>query len=328
MIDGGVQVINAGLPLIVEGVPASDVTQLDWRPPASPISRRRGRWSPSMTRRRPRPTRAAIAAVHAVRPRVVGIRPARAAIGALAGPARTMLHAGPPIEYSRMCGPMRGALVGAALLEGWAATPAEAERALAACEIAVEPCHHHGAVGPMAGVVSPSMPVWQVIDDTGPAPRHAFATLNEGLGRVLRFGAYGPEVINRLRWMSEVLGPVLDAAIQALEPIDVTTLIGQALAMGDEGHNRSVAASALLARRLAPAIAPLDGAIEVLRFLAGNDHFALNLSMAAAKLCMDAAAARARFVAGHGDVPQRRRVRDPGRRHRRPVVHRPGRPGR
>ena len=133
------------------------------------------------------------------------------------------------------------------------------------------------------------MPVWQVTDDAGP-PRHAFATLNEGLGTVLRFGAYGPEVIDRLRWMSEVLGPVLDAAIQASEPIDVTTLIGQALAMGDEGHNRSVAASALLARRLAPAIAPLDGAVEVLTFLAGNDHFALNLSMAAAKLCMDAAA--------------------------------------
>jgi hypothetical protein len=107
---------------------------------------------------------------------------------------------------------------------------------------------------------------------------------------VLRFGAYGPEVIDRLRWMSDVLGPVLDAAIQASEPIDVTTLIAQALAMGDEGHNRSVAASALLARRLAPAIASLDGAVEVLRFLAGNDHFALNLSMAAAKLCMDAAA--------------------------------------
>ena len=99
------------------------------------------------------------------------------------------------------------------------------------------------------------MPVWQVTDDAGP-PRRAFATLNEGLGAVLRFGAYGPEVIDRLRWMSEVLGPVLDAAIQASEPIDVTTLIGQALAMGDEGHNRSVAASALLARRLAPAIAP------------------------------------------------------------------------
>ncbi len=116
----------------------------------------------------------------------------------------------------------------------------------------------------MAGVVSPSMPVWQVTDDAGPARRHAFATLNEGLGTVLRFGAYGPEVIDRLRWMSDVLGPVLDAAIQASEPIDVTTLIGQALAMGDEGHNRSVAASALLARRLAPAIAPLDGAVEVL----------------------------------------------------------------
>ena len=290
MIDGGVQVINAGLPLIVEGVPGPDVTQLDWRPPAfSDLAAARAMVALD-DETTAAANAAAIAAVHAVRPRVVGIRPARAVIDALAGSARTMLHAGPPIEYSRMCGPMRGALVGAALLEGWAATPAEAERALAAGEIAVAPCHHHGAVGPMAGVVSPSMPVWQVTDDTERPPRHAFATLNEGLGTVLRFGAYGPEVIDRLRWMSDVLGPVLDAAIQASEPIDVTTLIGQALAMGDEGHNRSVAASALLARRLAPAVAPLDGAVEVLTFLAGNDHFALNLSMAAAKLCMDAAA--------------------------------------
>jgi len=290
VIDGGVQVINTGLPLIVEGVPAPDVTQLDWRPPAfSDLAAARAMVALD-DETTAAANAAAIAAVHAVRPRVVGIAPARAAIGALAGPGRTMLHAGPPIEYSRMCGPMRGALVGAALLEGWATTPGEAERALAAGEIAVEPCHHHGAVGPMAGVVSPSMPVWQVTDDAGPAPQHAFATLNEGLGTVLRFGAYGPEVIDRLRWMSDVLGPVLDAAVRASEPIDVTTLIGQALAMGDEGHNRSVAASALLARRLAPAIAPLDGAVEVLQFLAGNDHFALNLSMAAAKLCMDAAA--------------------------------------
>jgi Protein of unknown function (DUF1116) len=287
VIAGGVQVVNAGLPLIVEGVPASDVTQLDWRPPAfSDIAA-----ACAMIALDDETTAAAngtaIAAVHAVRPRVEGIRPARTVIAALAGPGRTMLHAGPPIAFARMCGPMRGALVGAALLEGWATAPADAERALAAGEIVVEPCHHHGAVGPMAGVVSPSMPVWQVGDDTG---GHAFATLNEGLGKVLRFGAYGPEVIDRLRWMAEVLAPVLDAAIRASEPIDVMTLIGQALGMGDEGHNRSVAASALLARRLAPAIAPLDGAVEVLTFLADNDHFALNLSMAAAKLCMDAAA--------------------------------------
>ena len=155
MIVGDVQVINAGLPLIVEGVPAPDVTQLDWRPPAfSDLAAARAMVALD-DETTATANAAAIAAVHAVHPRVVGIRPARAAIDALAGPARTMLHAGPPIEYSRMCGPMRGALVGAALLEGWAATPAEAERALAAGEIAVEPCHHHGAVGPMAGVVSP-----------------------------------------------------------------------------------------------------------------------------------------------------------------------------
>ena len=266
MIVGGVQVINAGLPLIVEGVPAPDVTQLDWRPPAfSDLAAARAMVALD-DETTAAANAAAIAAVHAVRPRVVGIRPARAVVDALPGPARTMLHAGPPIEFSRMCGPMRGALARRGPLRGLGRDPADAERALAAGEIAVEPCHHHGAVGPMAGAVSPSMPVWQVVDDPRPAPRHAFATLNEGLGTVLRFGAYGPEVIDRLRWMAEVLGPVLDTAVQPSEPIDVTTMIGQALAMGDEGHNRSVAASALLARG-SRRRSPRRRRVEVLRFL-------------------------------------------------------------
>lgn len=284
MIPGGVRVLNVGLPVVVEGVPAQDVLQLDWCPPAfgdADAARLAVALDDDVTRAA---NARAIAAVHAVRPRLVGVRPARDVVPGL-GADRLLLHAGPPLEMARMCGPVRGALVGAVLLEGWARTPDEAQHLLDSGRVAVDPCHHHGAVGPMTGVLAPSMPVLVVQD----GDRRAYASLNEGLGRVLRFGAFDDEVLDRLRWMRDVLGPVLDAALAVAGPLDVTSLVAQSLAMGDEGHNRCTAATGLLTRRLAPAIAEQDQAVAVLRFLAGNDHFALNLSMAAAKLAMDAA---------------------------------------
>ena len=281
-------VINAGLPLIVEGVPAAQVTQLDWRPPAfgdADVARLALTLDNEVT---DAANAVAIAKVHAVKPQLTRIRPAREVMPGIAE-GRTLLHAGPPIEVERMCGPMRGALIGATLFEGWADNADDALRMLDSGEIAVAPCHHHGAVGPMAGVIAPSMPVLVATDfDDG---RQAFASLNEGLGKVLRFGAYDSEVITRLTWMRDVLGPVLDRTLEKYGPIDVTSLIGQALSMGDEGHNRNVAATSLLARRLAPTIAELEpnsDSVAVLAFLAGNDHFALNISMAAAKLALDA----------------------------------------
>ncbi|MFZ1411826.1 MAG: DUF1116 domain-containing protein [Micropruina sp.] len=289
MITTGVRALNLGLPIIVEALPPEDVVQIDWRPPAFGDAEAAGlavRLDDDVT------TAAnlrAIELIHAVRPLWVAVRPAGEAIPHL-GESRRLLHAGPPIDWSRMCGPVRGALIGAVLFEEWASTPEEAEALLEAGEVALEPCHHHGAVGPMAGVLSPSMPVLVVNDTTSDPPRQAFASLNEGLGRVLRFGAFDDEVITRLRWMRDVLGPVLDAAVQQLGPVDTTALFGQALAMGDEGHNRNIAATSLLTRRLAPILAGIEGGIAVLEFLAGNDHFALNLSMAAAKLSLDAAA--------------------------------------
>ena len=282
-------VINAGLPLIVEGVPAAQVTQLDWRPPAfgdADVARLALTLDNEVT---DAANAVAIAKVHAVKPQLTRIRPAREVMPGIAE-GRTLLHAGPPIEVERMCGPMRGALIGATLFEGWADNADDALRMLDSGEIAVAPCHHHGAVGPMAGVIAPSMPVLVATDlDDG---RQAFASLNEGLGKVLRFGAYDSEVITRLTWMRDVLGPVLDRTLEKYGPIDVTSLIGQALSMGDEGHNRNVAATSLLARRLAPTIAELEpnsDSVAVLAFLAGNDHFALNISMAAAKLAQNAA---------------------------------------
>ncbi|MEW6522958.1 MAG: DUF1116 domain-containing protein [Bacillota bacterium] len=230
----------------------------------------------------------AVAALVMGQAQAVRVLPARAVLPDLED--RVILHAGPPLTWERACGPVRGAVMGAVMYEGWATTPEEAAGLVARGHVRLSPCHHHGAVGPMAGVISPSMPVWVVEDQDG---RRASATLNEGLGKVLRFGAYSPEVLARLRWIQDVLGPAIDRGLVERKGIDVKSILSRALHMGDEGHNRNVAATSLLVRQLAPALAATSAGTvlgEVLAFLAGNDHFFLNLSMAAAKLAADAAA--------------------------------------
>src|SRR4029079_3185256 len=172
--------------------------------------------------------------------------------------------------------------IGACLFEGWAETPEAARRLLDGGGVTFAPCHDFGAVGPMAGVVSPSMPV-VVVENTA-AGNRAFATLNEGLGKVLRFGAYDESVLERLRWFSDTFGPTLSATLAATGPIDLKSNTAQAPQMGDEGHNRNVAATSLLVRILAPTLvrtADEADAAAALDFLRGNDHFFLNLSMAA-----------------------------------------------
>ncbi len=169
---------------------------------------------------------------------------------------------------------------------------ADAAAKAARGDIELSPCHHHGAVGPMAGVTSPSMPVAVVTDAAGDGV--AYSTLNEGLGKVLRYGAFGPEAIDRLHWMDEVLGPVLSAVLESRGPIDLQSLIAQALQMGDDGHNRNRAVTSLFLREIAGSLidgadATLDQRREVFNFIEGNDHFMLNLVMAAGKLGSDAA---------------------------------------
>jgi hypothetical protein len=231
--------------------------------------------------------REALRRVQAATAVLTDVRPAREALPGLG--ARTILHAGPPITWTRMCGPMRGAIIGACLFEGWAAT-AEAAQALATSGgLTLSPCHHHQAVGPMAGVVSPSMAVFVVENREGGTRAHA--TLNEGLGRVLRMGAYDASVIERLRWLNGSLAPLLAEAVGRAGGVDLKSLIAQALTMGDEVHNRAKAGSALFARALAPHLVAGGGAgVErALDFLAATDHFFLNLSMATCKAALDSA---------------------------------------
>lgn len=222
-------------------------------------------------------------------PVLVDVLPAREALRDI-GPA-TILHAGPPVAWERMCGPMRGAVIGALRYEGLARTAAEAEALIGGGGVELAPCHTRDAVGPMAGVISPSMPLLVVENAAGGT--RACANLNEGLGRVLRFGAYDDAVLERLRWMERALAPALRAAVRRMGSVSLKGLIARALHMGDEVHNRNAAASGLLFRALAPQLAALDlPAAELaplLEFLAQHEHFFLNFSMAACKSALLAA---------------------------------------
>jgi hypothetical protein len=289
LFDEEIRANNVGLPAFAGPVAraGAEVTDLDWRPPAAGDARVGMRLAeltaePAIEAANQR----ALAALLGAQPRLVDVRAARAEIAALAG-SRTLLHAGPPIEWEAMCGPMQGAAIGAIVLEGWAEDAGAARKLADMGAIDFLPNHHAGAVGPMAGVISPSMPV--VVVEDAVTGRRASSNLNEGLGKALRFGANDDEVLGRLCWMALELGPALGGALRALdEPLDLKALTAQALQMGDEAHNRNVAATSLVARRLAPALAR-RGAIGAMEFLRDNDHFFLNLSMAACKVGLDAA---------------------------------------
>ncbi len=222
------------------------------------------------------------------RPVLVGLGKA---IDVIPGMKKNMiLHAGPPITWDRMCGPQRGAVIGALMYEGMAKDEKEAEELAASGEIEFSPCHHHQVVGPMAGIVSPSMPVYILENET--FGNKAYATMNEGLGKVLRMGAYSPDVIERLKWMENVMYPAMDKAVRHLKKIDLKNIIAQALHMGDELHNRNKGATSLFFRLIAPAMIKTSDAATaeaVLKFIDGNDHTFLNISMPAAKVSLDPA---------------------------------------
>ena len=199
---------------------------------------------------------------------------------------RMILHAGPPVSWECMCGPTRGAIMGALIYEEFANDEVEAEKIAASGMFEFSPCHHHQTVGPMAGIVSPRMPVFIIENSTWNV--RAYATQNEGLGKVLRYGGMGESVYQHLSWMEKILYPNLSNAIDKIPGgIDIKNLISQALHMGDECHNRNRAGTSLFLRAIAPSLLrvqkdPEDTA-EIFEFINSNDHFFLNLSMPAGK---------------------------------------------
>ena len=267
--------------LAAQGVP---VRRVDWRPPAA-ADALASLWRDDVDAA----NRVALDRLLAAHQILVDVRPAIEVVPGMA--PETVLHAGPPIAWERMSGPMRGGIVGALIYEGLATSWQDAERLVTRGAVRFDPCHHHAAVGPMAGATTASMPVLVVENRT--AGTRAFSTLNEGLGKVLRYGAYASDVIDRLRWFRDVVGPALGDAIRRTGGVDLRALIGQAVQMGDECHNRNRAASALLIKALAPEIAGLDlpgkERSRILAFAASNDHLFLNVGMAACKAALDAA---------------------------------------
>ena len=231
----------------------------------------------------------AVERMTSARPILTGVAPARDVIPGMRD--TLLLHAGPPITWERASGPLRGAVIGALIFEGLATDEAGAEALVRAGEVTLEPCHEHDSVGPMAGVTSASMMV-NVVENITHGNR-AFCNLNEGYGKVLRYGAYSPEVIAKLRWMNDVLGTVLaEALVLTGEGVDMRALLAESLQMGDEGHNRNKAGSILFTAKLAPSIvrtsASKDEIAQVLQFMVDNALIVLNPVMAACKAMADA----------------------------------------
>jgi len=224
-------------------------------------------------------------------PVLVDVVPAGKAMPELAQPGgkHLVLHAGPPIEWERMCGPMQGAVAGALVFERWAPDLEAAARLAASGEVRFQPNHHFGAVGPMTGITTRSMPV--MVCENRTFRNRSYCMINEGLGKVMRFGANDGEVLARLAWLRDVFGPLLGAALRRAGGLELSPLIARGLAMGDEMHQRNVACSTLTLRALAPHFAGLADDAQMLArcaaFIAGNDQFFLNVGMAMGKSIMD-----------------------------------------
>jgi len=223
------------------------------------------------------------------RPILKGVAVAREAIPGMK--PNLFLHAGPPMTWERMSGPMRGAMIGAMMLEGLAKNEAEAVALAEKGAVEFAPNHEHGTVGPMAGVTSPSMKVYIVENVTH--GNKAYCNFNEGYGKVLRMGAYSDEVIKKLKWINSDFASIIGEAIAASgEGLDVRALIAEALHMGDESHNRNKAGSLLYLKWLAPLVAKAakDSGVEseVLKFVGDNALSVLNPVMAACKAMADA----------------------------------------
>jgi len=300
LLAAGPRAINVGVEQFGAALAPFDagLLSVDWRPPSggpAVAAALRTLSEPAVAARIEAANARLLAAMLGARPYLVDVRPARDVAPILR--ERVLLHAGPPLAWDVMTGPMQGAAIGATLYEGWAETPAAAEALLASGGVQFVPCHAAGGVGPMGGITSGSMPLLVVEERTGGGS--AFCSLNEGIGRVLRFGANGPEVLERLAWLRDAVGPALGAALRSSRGhggaggIDLRSIMARGLTMGDELHQRNIAATLLLLRELAPLLAgvglPADQQAAVVGFVGQTDQFFLNVAMAACKAMADAA---------------------------------------
>ncbi|MCH9649619.1 MAG: DUF1116 domain-containing protein [Deltaproteobacteria bacterium] len=289
------QVITAGVGGFPEALRRQEVPVVDlqWQPPAEGDRARGGilrdvALDPELQQRIDDANRETLERIQQSTPKVHGVAPAGEAMDL---PSRTILHSGPPISWQRMCGPQRRAVLGAIRFEDWADDDQQAEELVLQGEVNLAPNHQFRAVGPMTGVISPSMPVLMARNET--FGNWAYSTFNEGRGDTLWFGIGQPATLERLRWIRDCLGPAVGEALRLHGPFEVFDIVAQGLQMGDECHARHAASTPLWIKRFAPFL--LDAGIEpaqvasILRFADGNSHFFLNFTMVAVKAVMDAA---------------------------------------
>jgi hypothetical protein len=281
-----VEVVNVGLPLFADAIRDQQrpVVHVDWRIPAggdpaavAALTRLHGVHSASLEKANAEVYRRLDTGV----PVLVGVQTALGVVPGLSD--RMILHCGPEIEYADVCDPLRRSMRAAVVAEGWASSPVDAEVLLARGEVALAPANEHSCVVPMATALGPSAPVFVVSNADGGT--RAFAPVNQGPGEVAWFGRDTDAAIERLRFLRDVAGPVLDAAVRLNGPVDVMALAAQGIAMGDDVHMRTQATTNLFIRNLLPALFEVAGprGVEFARYLAGNHLFFLNIAMAGAK---------------------------------------------
>ncbi|MGI9411048.1 MAG: DUF1116 domain-containing protein [Hyphomicrobiaceae bacterium] len=292
LLNRPLRVINVGLERFAEDLAGRDVdvVQLEWSPPAggnAELASLLADLETTSTARIEQANSEALRRILAADPVLVDVMPASEAIPALR--ENMILHAGPPIGWDTMCGPMRGAITGIAMFEGWADNLESAAELAAGGRFNFQPNHAFDAVGPMTGMTTMNQPV-MVVENRASGNR-AYCTINEGLGKVMRFGGNDAEVLARLRWLRDDFGPALGRALRHMDGLPLKSLVARGLTMGDEMHQRNVACSCLTLRTLAPALAETatgDGSLaRALAFIGSNDQFFLNIAMALGKAIMD-----------------------------------------
>src|SRR5580704_11249910 len=257
-----VGVVNVGLPLFGDAIreQGAPVVSVDWRVPAGGQP-------------------AAVAAlgrlygIHAERidaanaevlrrldrgiPVLTGITTVAEAVPGLA--EATLLHCGPAIGYAHAPDPLRRG------------------------EIGLSPANAHRVVVPMATALGTGAPLYTVTNEAGGTT--AYAPVSQGPGEVAWFGCDSEVAVARLVFLREVAAPVIGRILARTGPLDVLALAAQALAMGDDVHVRTQAATNLLIREWLPHLVELGGPASAAfaRFMAGNHLFFLTLGMAAAR---------------------------------------------
>lgn len=289
-------VINVGIESFKDDLLAQNatVTHLEWKPPGGGdkkiIAALDKLESKELTAKIEEANKLAVERIIQSQPVLIGYDQA---INVVPGMTKnTILHAGPPITWEKMNGPMKGAVTGAIVFEGLASTIEEAYEVAASGEIIFSPCHEHDSVGSMAGITSASMYMHIVENKT--YGNIAYTNLSEQLSKILRMGANDQSVIDRLVWMRDVLGPMLKEAMTfCKEGIDLRLMLAQSLHMGDECHNRNIAGTTLLVQALTPYIIQTDFTTEqkkeVFDFIASSDYFSGPTWMAMCKCALDAA---------------------------------------